>query len=75
MTKDERELLNQFNAENRAILYRCRWSPADAEIVVPELIRLLGSDDPHVVDEALRALFCIGTPALTAASAVAAHLR
>ena len=75
MTLGERELFEQLNADNRAALYRCRWSPSDAEVVVPKLIPLLASDESAVVDETLRALFCIGTPAEGAAESILSLLN
>lgn len=74
MTLGERELLEKLNADNRAALYRCRWSPSDAEAVVPKLIPLLASEESAVVDETLRVLFCIGTPAEDAAESILALL-
>jgi hypothetical protein len=71
MTEKERSLLDQISADNYAALYRCRWSAPDAESLVPKLVELLFSSDPTVVDEALRSLFRIGTPAVSAAPQVA----
>ena len=59
-----------MNADNWAMLYRCRWSNADAERVVPQLAELLNSDNIQIANEALRALFRIGTPAVSAAPEV-----
>ena len=67
MSTDDHAILDRVNADNWAELYRCRWSTPDAERVVPELVQLLRSDDPQIVDEALRALFRIGTAAILAA--------
>lgn len=69
--KSASEFLAEVMADNRAMLYRCRWSKLDALHVVPELIRILSDDNPVIVNEALRALFTIGTPAVAAASSVA----
>ena len=71
MSADEQAVLDRVNAENWAELYRCRWSTPDAQRVVPQMVQLLRSDDPEVVDEALRALFRIGTAAISAAEPVA----
>lgn len=71
MSATEQAFLNRVNADNWAALYRCRWSPPDAEAVVPQLQKLLNSDDSLIVNEALRALFRIGTPAVSAAREVA----
>ena len=71
MSAYEQAILDRVNAENCAELYRCRWSEPDAERVVPQLVPLLRSDDPQIIDETLRALFLIGTPAISAAEPVA----
>lgn len=71
MSADDQAILDRVNAEHWAELYRCRWSTPDAERVVPQLMQLLGSDDSRIVDEALRALFRIGTAAISAAEPVA----
>ena len=65
------EFIAKVMADNLAVLYRCRWSDDDAQRVVPRLTEILSDNDPGVVDEALRALFKIGTPAVAAASRVA----
>lgn len=75
MTKQERAILKRFNAHDSEILYRCRWSQADADEVVPQLIDLLDSTDPLIQHEALRALFTIGTPGAPAADRVAELTR
>lgn len=72
MTADEQAILDQLNADQHAVLYRCRWSAPDAKVVVPQLTALLSSKEGEIVDEALRALFRIGTPAEHAACEVAA---
>jgi len=71
MTIAEQAVLNRVNADNWAELYRCRWSQTDAERVVPQLERLLESEDLEIKNEALRALFRIGPSAVSAASEVA----
>jgi hypothetical protein len=71
MTNAEQVVLNRLNADNWAELYRCRWSQPDAERVVPQLERLLKSEDLQIKNEALRALFRIGPSAVSAAAAVA----
>lgn len=65
------EFIKALMADNGAALYRCRWSEDDARRVVPRLTQILSDDDPLLVDEALRALFTIGTPAVAAAGRVA----
>ena len=69
--KSASEFIADVMADNCAVLYRCRWSDVDAQRVVPRLTQILSDNDPAVVDEALRALFTIGTPAVAAASRVA----
>ena len=64
--KSSAAYIAEVNHDHRAILYRCRWSPDDAVRVVPELVRVLADEDERLVDEALRALFLIGTPAIAA---------
>jgi len=71
MVTNEQAILDRVNADNWAVLYRCRWSKPDAEQVVPELAKLLESEDRQVTNEALRALFRIGPPAASAAPEVA----
>jgi HEAT repeat protein len=71
----EQAILDRLNADNWAILYRCRWSMPEAEQVVPQLIELLGSEDHRIIDEALRGLFRIGTPAISAALRVTSLIR
>ncbi len=71
MMESASEFIARVMADNRAALYRCRWSEEDARRVVPRLTRILSDADPAVVDEALRALFTIGTPAVAAAGDVA----
>jgi HEAT repeat protein len=71
----EQAILDRVNADDWAVLYRCRWSKPDAEQVVPQLEKLLESEDSQIRDEALRALFRIGTPAVSAASGVAKLTR
>ncbi|MCA9057833.1 MAG: HEAT repeat domain-containing protein [Planctomycetaceae bacterium] len=75
MTIDEQAILNEVNANKWAVLYRCRWSQPDADRIVPQLIRLLDSTDPLIIQESLRALFRIGKPASPAAHRVAAVTR
>jgi HEAT repeat protein len=65
--------LSQVNAKNCELLYRCRWSKDDAARVIPKLIDVLSSADRRQVDESLRALFLIGTPAFPAAQHVVPH--
>lgn len=74
MTDREQAILDGVNANHHAALYRCRWSAPDAQVVVPQLVSLLTSGSPEIVDDALRALFLIGTPAESAAPGVAALL-
>jgi HEAT repeat protein len=71
MSAEEQAILDRVNADNWAELYRCRWSAPDSECVIPQLVRLLESDDSQITNEALRALFRIGTPAASAAVPVA----
>jgi hypothetical protein len=71
MSTDEQDILDRVNADNWAGLYRCRWSVPDAERIVPQLAHLLESDDSQIIDEALRALFRIGTAAVSATVPVA----
>ncbi|MBN2475306.1 MAG: hypothetical protein JXB62_11895 [Pirellulales bacterium] len=66
------DFIAEWNEDHHALLYRCRWSSEDAERIVPGLIRGLSDDDRLLVDEALRALFLIGTPAVAAATRVTA---
>lgn len=75
MSIAERAILDRLNADNWAVLYRCRWSKPEAEQVVPQLEKLLDSEDCQIVDEALRGLFRIGTPAVSAASRVASLIQ
>lgn len=75
MSNVEQKILDRLNADNWAALYRCRWSRPDAEQVVPQLEKLLKSQDPLIIDEALRGLFRIGTPAVAAASSVATLIQ
>ena len=75
MPTDEQAFLDEVNADNWAMLYRCRWSQPDAERVVPQLEQLLDSTAPLVRHESLRALFRIGTPAAAAARRVAELTR
>lgn len=65
---EEQAILDQLTANHQAALYKCRWSPEDVDVVVPKLVSLLASKDTLIVDEALRALFTIGTPAVDAAN-------
>ena len=75
MSVDELAILNRVNADNRAELYRCRCSKTDVERLVPELRELLKSQSVEIVREGLRALYCIGTPANSLASQVAALIQ
>jgi HEAT repeat protein len=75
MSLAEQAILDRLNADNWAVLYRCRWSKPEAEQVVPQLERLLDSEDRQITDEALRGLFRIGTPAVSAASRVASLIQ
>jgi HEAT repeat protein len=62
--------LASLNGKQREVLDRCRWSKKDADRIVPRLTQILSCDDRLLVDDALRALFDIGTPAVQAASQV-----
>jgi len=64
------DFIAYVNRDQRAILYRCRSSSEVAAQIVPELIRILSDEGHLLVDESLRALFLIGTPALAAATHV-----
>ena len=75
MSADEQAILDYVNADNWAVLYRCRWSTPDAERVVPQLAKLLESGNSQITQEALRALFRVGTPAALAAPYVAMLIR
>ncbi|XZE36067.1 HEAT repeat domain-containing protein [Pirellulaceae bacterium SH501] len=75
MSNTEQAILDRLNADNWAVLYRCRWSKLEAEQVVPQLETLLDSEDRKIRDDALRALFHIGTPAVSAASRVASLIE
>lgn len=70
MTFAERAILDRLNANNWAVLYRCRSSESDAQQVVPQLETLLDSDDSQITNEALRALFRIGPAAVSTAAKV-----
>lgn len=72
MSAEELAILNRVNADNRAELYRCRWSKPDVERLVPELGELLNSESPEIIREGLRALYCIGMPANSLATQVSA---
>lgn len=67
--------LASVNDDNRALLYKCRWSKETAATIVPMLIELLAHEDHFVVEEALRSLFTIGTPAVSAADSVAELIK
>ena len=75
MSNTEQAILDRLNADNWAVLYRCRWSKLEAEQVVPQLETLLDSEDREIRDEALRGLFRIGTSAVSAASRVASLIE
>jgi HEAT repeat protein len=75
MVANEQAILDRVNADNWAVLYRCRWSKPDAEHVVPQLAKLLESEHRQVIDEALCALFRIGAPAVSVAPEVAKLTR
>ena len=75
MTTDEQAILDEVNANNWAILYRCRWSQPDADRVVPQLAKLLDSTAPQITHESLRAIFRIGTPAAPVAPRVIELIR
>jgi hypothetical protein len=64
-------IIAEVTADNRALLYRCRWCNEDAQRVVHELTGVLSDEDQSLVDEALRSLFTIGTLAVGAAPSVA----
>jgi hypothetical protein len=68
--KCDADIIAEVKANNRALLYRCRWCADDASRIVPELVKVLSNRDPDIVDEALRSLFTIGTPAVAAAASV-----
>jgi HEAT repeat protein len=65
------EFLAEATADDRALLYRSRWSKQDARRVVPQLAAALSDANPAIVQEALRSLFIIGNPAAPAAPDVA----
>jgi hypothetical protein len=69
------DFIAEITADNRALLYRCRHSKGDAERIVPELTRIIHYHDQSIVHEALRSLFTIGTPAVSAAPSVALLTR
>lgn len=71
MSAEEKAILDRVNADDWAELYRCRWSAVDADRVIPQLVRMLESEDSQIIDEALRALFRIGTAAVSVAGPVA----
>ena len=75
MSTDEQAILDEVNADNWAMLYRCRWSQPDADRLVPQLAKLLDSTAPQIRQESLRALFRIGTPAAPSARRVAELTR
>ena len=63
MHRNADDLLAYVSADNRAALYRCRWSQPDAEDIVPALAQLLHASDRTIVVQALNALHCIGPAA------------
>lgn len=65
------DILEEVNANNREVLYRCRWSESDAKAVVPQLEQLLTHDDTTIVAASLRALSCVATGAFTSSATVA----
>jgi HEAT repeat protein len=67
--------LEEVNENYRAKLYRCRHSASDVAIIVPKLTIILDSKDHLLVDEAMRSLCTIGTPAEEAAIHLIPHLR
>jgi hypothetical protein len=68
--KSASEILSDLAVDNRALLYRCRWSQNDADRIVPQLIRILYDHEDTIVHDALRSLFTIGAPAVRAAASV-----
>jgi hypothetical protein len=68
---DPVQYLELVNANNFAVLYKCRCSSEESASVVPKLIALLRHDAPGIRQEALRALHRIGPTASSAAPAVA----
>jgi len=75
MTAAAQAILDRVNANNWAVLYRSRWSPHDEERVVPQRAKLLESENCQIINEALGALFVIGTHAASAAPRVAKLIR
>ena len=75
MSTDEQAVLDGVNADNWAMLYRCRWSKPDTDRVVPQLTELLESRNPKITQETLRVLFRLRTPATSAAPRVAELTR
>ena len=75
MSIAEQAILDRLNADNSAVLYRCRWSKPEAEQVVPQLEELLDSENHQIANEALRGLFRIGTPAASAAARVVSLIQ
>jgi hypothetical protein len=68
--KSASEILSGLAVDNRALLYRCRWSQDDADRIIPQLIHILYDHDDTIVHEALRSLFTIGAPAARASASV-----
>jgi HEAT repeat protein len=64
------DILDRVNADNFAVLYRCRWRPEVAEEIAPQLAELLTHFDSRIVAESLRALHRIGPAAFSSKSAV-----
>lgn len=60
--------LKRVERNQRALLYKARWDKQTAMEIVPPLIQLLKSDDPHIVLRTLAAFICIGPEAHAAAT-------
>jgi hypothetical protein len=67
---DANHILNRFEAETRAELYKSRWDTAHAASVVPNIIACLHLADTAVLHRALSALICIGPEAHPAIDSV-----
>jgi HEAT repeat protein len=64
------ELLDQVEASNKAVLYRCRLSQQLADELTPALVSLLGSSDRAVIFRSLAALHTIGPAARQAIAGI-----
>lgn len=69
-TENAKDVLNQFEADMFADLYKSRWDAGYAASVVPPLIECLEVSDVTVLHRSLSALFRIGPEAQTAIDAV-----